>query len=330
VSDAESGPSKQALGEQCYFAGMSRPGKSLMAPIRPVAVTAVLVTFNRCQYLVGCITAVLSQTYVPGRLVIVDNASTDGTWELLKSHGYLDHPSISYHRLSKNTGGAGGFNFGLEWASAETQADWFWVMDDDVSPRSDCLEQLLVHQDKSECIHPLVVYEDGTEHEWEHILNPGSTHQIGLENRSFKQGKDWCAVNTACFEGMLVSRRILNVVGLPRKEFFVSGDDNLFGYLANMYTNVIYVRKAVLNKKIKPGPDRSPFKIYYDIRNRFILRSFLRSHHRHTAFDTMSFGLFVSLYAANSTIRPFRYAKARAAALALLDGIRGVSGRMRY
>ena len=111
--------------------------------LKQVAVNAVIVTFNRKELLERCIQAILNQTYSVKNIVIIDNASTDGTDKLLKELDYLDNEKILYRRLSTNIGGAGGFHEGMKFAHSLRQ-DWCWIMDDDVIPATDCLEELVV------------------------------------------------------------------------------------------------------------------------------------------------------------------------------------------
>ena len=91
-------------------------------------VCAVVVTYNRKELLIECLEALENQSRPVDAIYIVDNASTDGTSELLLEKNYLgDLPSkelkenfeetiqkgntvIHYLRMSKNTGGAGGFH----------------------------------------------------------------------------------------------------------------------------------------------------------------------------------------------------------------------------
>jgi glycosyltransferase involved in cell wall biosynthesis len=58
----------------------------------PLAVAAVLVTYNRQCLLAECLEALLKQTRPLERIILVDNASTDGTAEWLLAQGYLHHP----------------------------------------------------------------------------------------------------------------------------------------------------------------------------------------------------------------------------------------------
>lgn len=293
------------------------------------SVAAVVVTYNRKSLLASCLEGVLEQTHPLNRVFLIDNASTDGTSGLLRSAGYLDNQRVTYIRLPENSGGAGGFHEGLRRAALEGY-DWYWLLDDDVEPERNALEVQLRYSAISECIHPVVLYEDGSAHRWEHILDPYTTHQIGLENLSFNNGKDWCPMHVACFEGMLVSAGLLGKIGLPDQEFFVSGDDGLFGFKAALHTNVVYVRDAKLRKKIKPTAKMSAFKIYYDLRNRFLLRrklSELIPVPRETRYVFLSFMLFLTY----SHLRySFSAENARAACFAWIDGFRKVTGRHRY
>src|SRR4029453_10705344 len=68
-------------------------------------VVAVSVAFNRGELLRGSLTAVFGQTRTPDRVVGVDNASTDGSAELVLQ----EFPEVELVRLGSNTGGSGGF-----------------------------------------------------------------------------------------------------------------------------------------------------------------------------------------------------------------------------
>ena len=73
-------------------------------------------------------------------MLVVDNASTDGTGEWLQTQ------PVTAETLAENTGGAGGFSHGLERA-VESGADLAWLMDDDGLPEPDCLKLLLERED---------------------------------------------------------------------------------------------------------------------------------------------------------------------------------------
>ena len=58
---------------------------------------SVIVTFNRKKILPQAIDSVLNQTVSPGKVIVVDNASTDGTDTLMKDK-YNDNQKVEYIR----------------------------------------------------------------------------------------------------------------------------------------------------------------------------------------------------------------------------------------
>lgn len=143
----------------------------------------VIVTYNRLEKLKKAILACEAQTVPPAYIIVVDNASTDGTaayleyWRMQpeeqKTSEDLDHPEEQRQpgkpeqqdqqeqpddlsdlkgiqryvlTLAKNTGGSGGFYEGLR-AAQEQDAEWVFVADDDAYPEKDALEKLLLFAD---------------------------------------------------------------------------------------------------------------------------------------------------------------------------------------
>ena len=233
-------------------------------------VAAVVVTYNRKILLPECLDGLLNQTAHIDKIIVIDNASTDGTYALLKEKGYLENTNIAYHGLLSNTGGAGGFNAGLQEA-LQGNCDWFWLMDDDVAPEPTCLENLLKYTQMSECLHPRKTLPDNEFHKWEHNIDLSTLGRTNVNDISFENGKSITFVNIGCFEGMLVSRRIVNTIGLPDPIYFISEDDTLFGLKASAHTNVSYVASALMKTLIPLGV-ASPWKVYFLIRNQFYLR----------------------------------------------------------
>jgi len=76
----------------------------------PATVAAILVTYNRQRLLAECLGALLGQTRPLDRIILVDNASTDGTADWLQTQGYTGHPRIACLRLPENRRGAGQFH----------------------------------------------------------------------------------------------------------------------------------------------------------------------------------------------------------------------------
>ena len=77
-------------------------------------VSAVIVTYNRKKLLYENIKMLLCQTYKIDKIYVVDNCSTDGTYEFLREQGLMKNPNFIYVKTKSNIGGAGGFYLGAK------------------------------------------------------------------------------------------------------------------------------------------------------------------------------------------------------------------------
>ena len=211
------------------------------------SVAAVLVTFNRKVLLCECLDALLAQSVAVDRIVLIDNASSDGTADLLREKGYLENQIIDYLRLPANGGGAGGFHEGVKRAY-DAGFTWLWLMDDDVAPMPRALEQMLLHQDVSQCLQACKVFDDGTSENWERWAFIGRSGR--REASPEPPDRAVITAESGCFEGMLIHRNIVAKIGLPDKRFFLGADDVAYGYMASKHTRVVYLREPCFLKKM--------------------------------------------------------------------------------
>src|SRR5258705_168881 len=103
------------------------------------SVASVSVAYNAVKVLPRQIDALLRQTRPLQEIVVVDNASTDGTPAMLAKQ----YPQVTLIRMSENLGQAGGWSVGLSYAVLRQRYDWVWTFDNDSVPGTEALETLL-------------------------------------------------------------------------------------------------------------------------------------------------------------------------------------------
>lgn len=216
--------------EHLAFIRAAGQGSGITADPR---VCVVIVTYNRKQLLAGCLEAVLAQTYPVARILVVDNASTDGTLTFLEERGYLARSEIDYVVLPENGGGAAGFHEGFKRA-LHTDADWIWAMDDDGLPASECLDRLMNASPAAGQFRGPVVLarEEMSNPENDRLAFAGAADtpqgRVLLASRSDveENARDGVLPGYACvFNGVLIHRDAASRIGLPKKEFFIWGDE---------------------------------------------------------------------------------------------------------
>lgn len=245
---------------------------------------AIIVTYNRYDLLTECIEALREQTFSDFDILVIDNASTDGTGEKLID--LVNQNIIQYFNTGSNIGGAGGFNYGIKIAY-QLGYKYFWIMDDDTIPTSTSLYELIkakkLLKDDFGFLCSNVMWRDGSI-----CLQNGAKRSDNWEQCNYLD-QGICPVDTATFVSFLVPRLIVEEVGLPIKEFFIWADDINYciriskikqGYAvfrskvvhktpANIDTNIVYDR----TEKIP--------RYFYEYRNRFYIA---RTEHQLPAY----------------------------------------------
>lgn len=193
--------------------------------MKQAEVTAIIVTYNRKELLGECLSAVFMQSYPVIQVILIDNASTDGTYEYIKEKGFLNE-KLDYQRQEKNTGGAGGFHEGMRLAR-DRDTDWIWIMDDDTIPEPDALENLVkASQSINEKVSFLASCVFGPNGEYMNVPNIS-------ESKGDNGYKDWyrhldqaaVKLKDATFVSLLINIEAVRTCGLPCKDYFIWGDD---------------------------------------------------------------------------------------------------------
>lgn len=183
-------------------------------------VVAIVVTYNRKEYLKKCLEALLEQREICD-ILIVDNYSTDGTKEEIEK--YINLKQIIYMNTGANLGGAGGFNYGTRKA-LELGYKYIWLMDDDCIVNKDSLKELLEADKhlngKYGFLSSVVLWKDGKVCK----MNKQKISSNWFEQEMLlKYGL--LSTYYATFVSFFVRKEVVEDVGLPIKEFFIWGDD---------------------------------------------------------------------------------------------------------
>lgn len=236
---------------------------------RPEQVVAVVVTHERLALLRQSLAAIAGQTRPPDVVVVVDNASADGTADAVAA----EHPGVDLVRLGRNTGGAGGFAVGIERATAVHDATAVWVMDDDTVPEPGALAALLAARDAGRLalVASRVVWQDGRDHP---MNTPRPAPLVGPAGRRAAAAAGCVPVRSASFVSILLDGDAVRQVGPPLADYFLWNDD--FEFTTRLLRGrrggwcsasvVVHRTKAFGSTDADPGP-----RFYYEVRNKLWL-----------------------------------------------------------
>lgn len=233
---------------------------------------SVIVTFNRKIKLKQAIESLLEQSCPVTKVVVIDNASTDGTDTLMKI--YQHDERIVYNRLPSNMGGSMGFYVGIKEA-LKLDVDWISLSDDDAIYSMDYFEKTFAIaklESSVKCFTGTVKSEDGTiQHMHRRVLSNKKTLQES--NCSDKSYSHNFYIDGFTFVGVVLKKNLISEIGLPEKDFFIWKDDDEYSLRVRRLTRVLNISDATIvhlngvpNSQFKPD-----WKEYYGIRNRLII-----------------------------------------------------------
>ncbi|MDE2342155.1 MAG: glycosyltransferase [Betaproteobacteria bacterium] len=253
------------------------------APHNLPCVAAVIVTYNRLEKLRLTLEKTLVQPF--SRVVVIDNASTDGTDAYLRG---IDDPRLCIVHEPENLGGAGGFARGFEIAVRDTGVEWLLCFDDDAYPAADTLAEFadLVPGPEVGGVAAAVYFPDGricpmNRPGMDIFKSPAvflravlqRSRSVGLKDDVYN-GQAPVEVCFSSFVGFFVRCDLVrHQLGLPTAELFVYRDDSLYtlalthgGHKLLFAPNVRFVHDCST-----PSSGRRVYdplwKAYYIIRN---------------------------------------------------------------
>ncbi|MBW8485301.1 glycosyltransferase [Actinomadura parmotrematis] len=233
-------------------------------------VAAVVVTHERRALLAEALTAVGAQDRPPDLVVVVDNASADGSADLVRER----FGGTDLVVLSRNIGGAGGFAAGIARA-LERGADLLWLLDDDTVPEPGALGALLDARARAARAPALVasrvLWTDGRDH-------PMNTPRVKPGASAAELAEAAAAgctpVRSASFVSVLVDAGAVRAGGLPLADYFLWNDD--FEFTTRLLRGRVGLRcpaSVVVHKtRVFGDAEADPGdRFYFEVRNKLWL-----------------------------------------------------------
>jgi glycosyltransferase involved in cell wall biosynthesis len=228
-------------------------------------VSVIIPTFNRAKRVCRAVSSVLDQTYSDFKVIVIDDASTDGTIESLKEFGNR----IEVIRHSENKGVSAARNSGIKKAEGKyialLDSDDYW-MPEKLQVQIDFFKN---NPDALICQAGEIWIRNGTR------VNPAKKH-LKPSGDIFIPSLKLCLVSPSA---VIFNKSLLDEVGLFDEEFPVCEDYDLWLRISYKYP-VYLIERGLLVKEggapdqlssSMPGMDRFRIRAMEKIYNRHVL-----------------------------------------------------------
>lgn len=209
-------------------------------------IAAIVVTYNRKTLLRENLKALCEQSYEAFDVLIIDNASTDGSREFIED--FLNDEKFKYYNTGANLGGAGGFSYGIKLAT-EKGYSFCWVMDDDTMAEPNALHELVKAAKQVgdfSYLCSMVKWVDGSPC----VMNKVNFAPNLYDKISFMEN-GIVPVKSCSFVSCFINTKYVKKLGLPIRQFFIYGDDSEFTYRLSAETPAYFVSKSTVIHKMK-------------------------------------------------------------------------------
>ena len=229
-------------------------------------VSIVIVTWNGREHLDACLAAVAAQKGVTAETILVDNGSTDGTVEYVRTA----YPWVRLVALRENRGFAGGNNAGVR----EARGRYVAFLNNDTAARPDWLRRLLDGVDESgrfSLVTSRIVYmdrDDVLDSAGDGLLRWGGAfkHHHGAPA---SVAEDTREVFGVCGAACLMPKTVFEELGGFDEDFFASHEDVDLSYRARLRGyRCRYVADAIVRHRGSATIGRtSAFSVFHGQRN---------------------------------------------------------------
>lgn len=233
-------------------------------------VSIIVLNWNGKEDTIECIDSIVQITYPNYEIILVDNASTDGSAQYFREY----YKEIKIIENRENLGFAEGNNVGIREALKQ-KANYILLLNNDTIVDPSFLEHLIEVGESDDSIgilSPIIYYYDdrnkiqycGEKVNW----YKGKLTKINLVSKGVIQSEIICGAS------MLIKKETIEKIGLLPTEYFMLWEDIDYSIkaLKNNIKNVYVTKSKIWHKgSVSIGGISSPFRMRYTIRNRIIL-----------------------------------------------------------
>lgn len=243
-------------------------------PLNEPRIAIVIVNWNKKEYILNLLESLNNIDYQHSDIVVVDNASTDGSVQAIKEQ----FPNIQLLVNEDNLGGTGGFNTGMRYALSKDIYKYIWLLDNDVEVQSNTLSELVSVMDEDEgigiagsmCINPEtkdLVDNAGINIDW----NSGILKALFGNNRLSEISQGVFEVDCVSACSALARVETLEKTGLMDERYFLWWDDvDLSLSIRNREKKAVSVSTSVV---YHPAEKDRALMNYYNYRNSLLTYS---------------------------------------------------------
>ncbi|MCK6542290.1 glycosyltransferase family 2 protein [bacterium] len=219
----------------------------------------IILSYNGRHLTEACVRSCLDSDFTSFTIVLVDNASPDGSGDYLKEKfsSEIHSGKIKYIGNEANLGFAGGNNVGIQYA-LDNNADAVLLLNNDTVMDKKCLTYLsegLAHYPQAGILGPKIYYFEPNDQIWfagaEFKLYKGTARHIGIrekENLQYEEAKT-CDYITGC--AMLIRRDVFKSVPGLNTSYHMYSEDVDFCFRAKQAGfELMYIPQAKIWHKI--------------------------------------------------------------------------------
>lgn len=195
-------------------------------------VTIIIPNYNGCHFMEPCLASLKKQTYKDYQILIVDNASTDGSVEYVKEH----YPEIEVIALKKNYGFSKAVNVGIR----RSTTPYVILLNNDTTTDPYYIEEMVRTIEKSPRIfsvsskmiqmyHPELIDSAGDLYT---LTGWGVCRGVGRPVSNYTETDE---VFSACAGAAIYRRQVFEKIGLFDEKHFAYLEDIDVGYRARIF-----------------------------------------------------------------------------------------------